>query len=381
MSLTLSSANMLLPIPVVGQEPGPAWATDLNNCLTIIDQHDHSAGQGVPISPTGMNINADLAFGGNNITLAKSVRFSPQNSPLSSPSDVGCLYESGVDLYYNDANGNQIRITQSGGISGTPGSISGLTTPASASYVSGSSTFVFQSAVSTPANIDGASFILRNLSASSKGLTLAPPAAMGADYTITLPPLPGSSSIVTMDTSGVLGTISQTGGITLAMLAAAVQAALTPSGTIIAYSNVTPPSGYLLCDGTSYLISSYPALAAACYDSVHTKYAFGSADGTHFNVPDLRGQFMRGADLGAGKDPDVSSRTAMNANGNVTSGIGSIQGYTLQSHTHSIAANNGAGGFQQATTGNNSNTTVNTNATGGNETRPTNAYVCFMIKT
>lgn len=207
MANTLPSPSMNLQIPVVGGEPGPLWATDINNCLTIIDGHNHTAGYGVPVPSAGLNINADLSFGNNNLINSRSIRFQPQPAVLIGANDLGCLYETGVDLYYNDGLGNNIRITQSGGVAGTSGSISGLTSPASASYVSADSSFVWQSAASTPANMDGASFIFRNLVANSFGLTLSPPNAMAADYTITLPTLPTQQNIVTMDSSGNMGAV------------------------------------------------------------------------------------------------------------------------------------------------------------------------------
>lgn len=193
---------MSLPIPVPGQESGPAYANDVNNSLTLIDGHDHSAGSGVQITPNGLDINSDLSFGSNNLTLARSVRFSPQTTALSTATDLGCLYEVGDDLYYNDGLGNQIRITQSGGVVGTPGSISNLTSPASASYVSGDETFVWQSAANTPANMDGGSYIFRNITASSNGITMSAPSALSSNYTLTLPALPPVQSIMTLDNAG-----------------------------------------------------------------------------------------------------------------------------------------------------------------------------------
>lgn len=200
------SPNMNLPVPVVGVDPGPQWATDVNSCLTLIDSHDHAVGSGVQITPSGMNINSDLPFNGSNLTTARSLRLDPQLATLSDPTDLGCLYEVADDLYYNDGNGTAIRITQSGAVAGTPGSISNLVSPASANYVAVSSTFVWQSDTNKPANMDGASFIFRNLLTNSKGLTLSPPAAMGSNFTIVLPSLPGSGTkFVSLDSSGNMG--------------------------------------------------------------------------------------------------------------------------------------------------------------------------------
>lgn len=202
MANTIASTNMALPVPVVGVDPGPQYASDINTCLTLIDAHDHSSGKGVQITPSGININADFPININNLTLARTVRFSSQSGTLSGASDVGCLYEVGVDLYYNDGSGNKIRITQSGGIVGSPGSISGLVSPASATYVSATQTFVWQSAANTAANLDAGSLLMRNITSGSNALTLSPPASLGSNYSIVLPTLPASQKFVTLDASG-----------------------------------------------------------------------------------------------------------------------------------------------------------------------------------
>lgn len=59
-----------------------------------------------------------------------------------------------------------------------------------------------------------------------------------------------------------------------------------PVGTIVAHAGVSAPQGWLLCDGSSYKKSRYPALAAVLG-------ATGS--GSEFMVPDLRGRFLMGA--------------------------------------------------------------------------------------
>ena len=60
------------------------------------------------------------------------------------------------------------------------------------------------------------------------------------------------------------------------------------SGAILAYGGSTAPTGYLLCDGTSYLRTTYQNL----FNIIGTK--FGSVDGTHFNVPDMRANVPAG---------------------------------------------------------------------------------------
>ena len=213
MPFTNTSPNMLLPVPIVGVDPGPQYAIDIDSCLAIIDSHNHSIGSGVQITPAGLNISSDLTMMSNNLISVRSVRFAPQSSPINLATDIGVIYESGVDLYYNDGSGNQIRITQGGNVAGSSGTITGLPSgTASASY--GAGVFTFQAATNTPANLDGGSIVLRNNVANSNGLTLSPPNSMPSNFTITLPSLPGLASFVLIDASGTMSTLSSAGGIT-----------------------------------------------------------------------------------------------------------------------------------------------------------------------
>lgn len=218
MASTIISPNMALPIPVAGVQTGPDYALNEEACFTLIDGHDHSAGKGVQITPSGLNINSDLTFLSNNAISLRSSRYVSQSVVLSGPSDLLCVYSVGADLYFNDGVGNNVRITQGGAVAGSPGSIANLTSPASASYVSGSKTFVWQSDANTPANMDNASVILRNLVANSFGLTLSPPNAMASDTTIVLPTLPASQKIVTLDNSGNMAAVYDVDNVTLDIL-------------------------------------------------------------------------------------------------------------------------------------------------------------------
>ena len=63
---------------------------------------------------------------------------------------------------------------------------------------------------------------------------------------------------------------------------------LTLSGMMMAYGGASAPSGWLLCQGQSVLRATYPLLFAV----IGTTY--GSVDGTHFTLPDMRGQVAVG---------------------------------------------------------------------------------------
>lgn len=225
---SIQSPNMNLIIPTVGQEPGPLFATDINQSLTVIDQHDHTSGSGVPITPAALDINTDLSLSSNFITDAAGITLVAQ---IVTPA-VNTIYENGVDLYFVDGLGNNIRITQSGGIAGSPGSISNLVSPASASYVSGSQTFVWQSDVSIAANMDAASLLMRNISPNSTfALTLQPPAALSSNYSLTLPSLPSETKFMAIDTSGVISGLYTVDNVTVKLV----------TNQLVAQKNVLSP--------------------------------------------------------------------------------------------------------------------------------------------
>lgn len=203
---------MNLVVSTVNVDTGLQWENNLNASLTILDAHDHTPGNGVPIGSSGLNINGDLPLNGNNLTLARSLNMQVQPAALSLPSDLGCLYVSGVDLYFNDENGNQIKMTAGGTVNATSSGISSGT--ATASFVS--SVLVVNAASNTPANIQVGSVLLGNNVAASKFLTISPPSAMAANYSLTLPALPAvSGNIMTMDTSGNMSAVTNVDNSTL----------------------------------------------------------------------------------------------------------------------------------------------------------------------
>lgn len=289
---------MNLSVPGATLTPGPEYAVLINGDLDIIDVHDHTTGKGVAIPSGGININADLQFNSFNATLLRSTRFVAQGSPLALATDLGCVYVSGVDLYYNDVNGNQVRITQSGGVAGSPGSISGLSSPASATYNSGTQTFVWQSNTSIAANMDFGSAVLRNLSPNSTfGLTLSPP-VLGSNYTITLPSLPVATSFMQMDTSGnVSAVVPLANGITRSMQAAVGQqvsattgiTAWNASGSISVYQTVGSLSVSLTTTGRPVILG----MQCSGSGSFSGFISVTASSGQNASIMDL--QYLRGS--------------------------------------------------------------------------------------
>jgi microcystin-dependent protein len=156
--------------------------------------------------------------------------------------------------------------------------------------------------------------------------------------------------------------------------AAAATAAVMPSGFILPFAGSIAPTGWLKANGQAVSRTTYAALFAAISTT------WGAGDGsTTFNVPDLRGEFVRGLDDGKGTDPGrtLSSTPQLDSFKSHTHGSGWIrtdseqvgQGTTASSiFMDRIAVYSAPGGTP-------------TGATGGGETRPRNIALLYCIKT
>lgn len=143
---------------------------------------------------------------------------------------------------------------------------------------------------------------------------------------------------------------------------------LVPSGTVIHVAMNIAPTGYLKADGTAVSRTTYATLFTAIGTT------FGVGDGsTTFNLPDLRGEFIRGWADGRSVDTGRS--------------FGSFQDQAFASHSHSASL---IANFSEAGTpdrfsgysGDNGNIgSASTNAAGGSETRPRNVALLACIKT
>ena len=103
-------------------------------------------------------------------------------------------------------------------------------------------------------------------------------------------------------------------------------AGMIPSGAVMYFAGQTAPAGWLKANGAAVSRTLYAAL----FQAVGTTY--GAGDGrTTFNLPDLRGEFVRGWDDGRGID---SGRTLGSAQGdairNITGKIDSGKNSALQ---------------------------------------------------
>lgn len=170
-----------------------------------------------------------------------------------------------------------------------------------------------------------------------------------------------------------------------------IQAQLTslifPEGTIITFGGTSAPTGYLACDGSAVSRTTFATL----FTAIGTTW--GSGDGAStFNVPDLRGAFLRGTG---------SHGTSNMANGSDFAGpaVGSFEADQMQDHRHDLEGfSQGSIGTGNANVlfGSESGGATSSNAGGvnellernsqgtprvGDETRPFNAGILYCIKT
>lgn len=94
-----------------------------------------------------------------------------------------------------------------------------------------------------------------------------------------------------------------------------------PAGIMMPWAGDASPTGWLLCNGASYLRADYAALFAALGGAGSP---YGLPDGTHFNVPDLRDRVPVGA----------SGTIARGAAGGAKTHT--LTGAELPGHTHPV---------------------------------------------
>ena len=95
------------------------------------------------------------------------------------------------------------------------------------------------------------------------------------------------------------------------------------AGFFFEFGGTVAPTGFLECDGASYLRATYPRLFAAIGTT------WGSVDGTHFNVPDGRGATLRGTG-------SHGSETMADGNPFAGPAVGAFEDDQMQGHTHQI---------------------------------------------
>lgn len=202
----MATPNMNLTLPTPGTTAGPTYASDNNTAFTTIDEHDHTPGKGVRITPAALNINDDLSIGGNDLTDVVSLRLSTQGT---TPTGNTFLFVKDGELTYVDDDGAEVQLTSAGSVAGTPGTISGMTddsddTP-TASYSDTTNSYTFNYETSKPAKLNISDISIYEFdNASANPITIKSPASVTSAYSLTLPTAAASGTVeyLTVDSSG-----------------------------------------------------------------------------------------------------------------------------------------------------------------------------------
>jgi len=160
----------------------------------------------------------------------------------------------------------------------------------------------------------------------------------------------------------------------------AIASGSTVVGSEMTWATATVPTGWLEENGAAISRSTYSALFAV----LGTTFGVGDGSST-FNLPDARGEFIRGWAHGSANDPDRAARTNR---GDGTTGdvVGSKQEHKLNSHVHNVRfthhGSNNTQNYPDKADGYNNGGVQNwdSDSTGGNETRPRNTNRMIIIK-
>ena len=159
-----------------------------------------------------------------------------------------------------------------------------------------------------------------------------------------------------------------------------------PAGTILMFGGTSAPTGFLLCDGSAVDRSTFADLFAVVGET------FGAGDTTTtFNLPDLRGEFVRGWDAMGGSAKGVDSGRAFGSTQNSTN-LAHSHNVTDPGHAHDIAAVSdttasvaagaaSAGAAPSTGTTDSQVTSITIQNSGDTEARPRNIALSYIIKT
>lgn len=257
--------NMGLIDPTRGELGSGVWHDAIDANTGRIDEHDHTSGKGARVPTAGININADLSFGGlyapinlHRLTFASITALSSSNKSLF-------VSSADNELYWRTNSGTNVKLTD-----GTALNVAAFTGGFGGDYaVSGNADYDAAGVVYTMKEVGGtwarvaASGIRLYEHGTSEALYVAhvAPAALASSYTVTWPDAPpAGDSVVRMSTSGVLSTsLLEAHGqrkvqISGAAFQVAAPAASFPTGSIPEY------------DGTSWLFT--PTTSVSLYASV-----------------------------------------------------------------------------------------------------------------
>ena len=214
----------------------------------------------------------------------------------------------------------------------------------------------------------------------SNFVALRAPNNAASDITLTLPSSDGNANDV-LQSDG-------SGNLSFAALPQAV-----PTGSVHMMATTTVPSGYLKCNGAAVSRTTYADLFAI----IGTAHGAGDGSST-FELPDLRGEFVRGWDDSRGVDSGRNFGSAQSdQNKQHNHSASATSSVSDPGHFHNVPYSNSDSGdgvieesgtgfsgvepTNSATTGISVSTSVSIGNSGGNEARPRNIAMMYVIKT
>jgi phage-related tail fiber protein len=342
----------------IGNQSGSAFRSDLNNALSAIVSMN--SGSSEPPAMYAYQLYADTA---NNLVKQRN----SGNSGWITIGTLGATNWGLAALASPTFTGTPLAPTATAGTNTTQIATTAFVVssylPLTGGTVTGNITLNAQSDIRF-ADADSSNFV-----------ALQAPVTVASNLTLTLPATDGSSGqALTTDGSGALS-FATIGGV--------------PIGAVFYFAANTPPAGFLECNGAAVSRTTFAALFAI------TGTTYGSGNGsTTFNLPDLRGEFIRGWDNSRGVDTNrvfgslqaeatqlishthSSTVTAYGPGGGLSSGSGSITygaGFT--------ELNDGDGNIiPNPHTASLTYTTGTPSTSGGTETRPRNLALLPCIK-
>ena len=372
----------------IANASGASVRSDINAVLDAIKTFN--SGGSDPANPEAFMPYVDT--GDNN-------NFKIRNSSNNGFTTVGSVNEANLGLLLRSGG------TMTGNILGHDGS--GASSPAYAfdqdsdtgMFRSGANTIGFSTAGTTRVLISDSGLDMSNGlpirfqdSSGSPFVALKSPSSLSGNVTFTLPSTIVNGGFLTTDSSGNLSFATPDS---------------VPTGCVFCRAAASVPAGYLECNGAAVSRSTYSALFAV----IGTTYGSGNGSST-FNLPDLRGEFVRGFDNGRGVDsgrsinnPQGSANQSHNhsyGNAGITvSGANhkhNIRGFSLQPSIANVGITLGSGqGYQIGYRTNDNVLTgdavkfsgnlsmtgtvgITINNTGGNESRPRNVAMMYIIR-
>jgi hypothetical protein len=175
--------------------------------LLQIAEHNHASGNGVKVTPAGLNINSDLPIGDNNVTGVRTIRLSSQGSAPAEATDLGCIVNVGGDLYWINGAGTPVQLTTGGAINiasvGTIGGDYGQPgVAASVAYSDTTKTFTFLQDTGESAELFVGDINIANAASGALSVSIGANAAT-ASYALILPVVaPSADTVLAFDGTG-----------------------------------------------------------------------------------------------------------------------------------------------------------------------------------